>query len=257
MATKYSPRIVTDGLVLCLDAGNSRSYPGTGTTWYDLVGHRHVGGNLIHAPVFVDRVPPHPSSAGGLERYFTFDGTNDYVDLGEDGEPAGEYLYEADGAATTVGPPPFTMELFVRRSSSAAGTDCLVRVDNWSRTNLEMTDSSILHSIGYGADSVQDELSHSITITDDIWYHIAFTWTILVTQQIYINGALGSERTPARSSFAGTTGESGGANLFKGHDSPYTNPFNGDLAVYRLYNRVLTATEITQNYTALKGRFGL
>jgi hypothetical protein len=36
MAFNYSPKIVTDGLVLYLDAANPRSYPGTGTTWYDL-----------------------------------------------------------------------------------------------------------------------------------------------------------------------------------------------------------------------------
>ena len=41
MATRYSPRIVTDGLALCLDAANSRSYPGTGTNWADLVRSRH------------------------------------------------------------------------------------------------------------------------------------------------------------------------------------------------------------------------
>jgi hypothetical protein len=38
MAYFHSPRIVTDGLVLCLDAGNPKSYPGSGTTWYDLSG---------------------------------------------------------------------------------------------------------------------------------------------------------------------------------------------------------------------------
>jgi len=255
MATKYSPRIVTNGLVLCLDAGNSRSYPGTGTTWYDLSGFRHIGANLVHAPVFVDRVPPHPSSAGGLERYFTFDGANDYVNLGTQAQAAGAYLFEDSGVANTTGPPPFTMEFFVRRSSSASGTDCLLRVDDWSRTNLQMSDSLISHAIGYGG--TQDTVNHSITITDGIWYYIAFTWIKLTTQQIYVNGVLGSQGTPSQSSFAGTTGDGGGANLFRGHTNPYQNFFNGDLAVYRLYNRVLTATEITQNYTALKGRFGL
>jgi hypothetical protein len=36
MGTSYNPRIVTDGLVFCVDAANKRSYPGAGTTWYDL-----------------------------------------------------------------------------------------------------------------------------------------------------------------------------------------------------------------------------
>ena len=39
MAVCYNPRIVTDGLVLALDAGNSKSYPGSGTTWTDLMGN--------------------------------------------------------------------------------------------------------------------------------------------------------------------------------------------------------------------------
>ena len=39
MATQYSPKIVTDGLVLMLDAANPKSYPGSGTTWYDLSGN--------------------------------------------------------------------------------------------------------------------------------------------------------------------------------------------------------------------------
>ena len=34
----YNPHIVTDGLVLALDAGNTKSYPGSGTTWTDTVG---------------------------------------------------------------------------------------------------------------------------------------------------------------------------------------------------------------------------
>jgi hypothetical protein len=41
MAVGYNPRIVTDGLVLALDAGNTKSYPGSGTTWYDLSGKEH------------------------------------------------------------------------------------------------------------------------------------------------------------------------------------------------------------------------
>ena len=38
MAQEYGPKIVTDGLVLSLDAADKNSYPGSGTTWYDLSG---------------------------------------------------------------------------------------------------------------------------------------------------------------------------------------------------------------------------
>ena len=41
MGLAHSPKIITDGLVLALDAGNTKSYPGSGTTWYDLSGKEH------------------------------------------------------------------------------------------------------------------------------------------------------------------------------------------------------------------------
>ena len=50
MGLAHSPRIVTDGLVLCLDAASKRSYPGTGTTWTDLKGGNN--GTLTNGPTF-------------------------------------------------------------------------------------------------------------------------------------------------------------------------------------------------------------
>ena len=59
--------IVTDGLVFYVDAGNSNSYPGSGTTWSDLIGSND--GALTNGPTF-------DSANGGS---IVFDGTNDYV----------------------------------------------------------------------------------------------------------------------------------------------------------------------------------
>jgi hypothetical protein len=68
MATLYSPKIVTNGLVLCLDAGNNKSYPSSGTTWNDLSGNNNAG-TLVNGPTF--------NSANGGS--IVFDGTNDYI----------------------------------------------------------------------------------------------------------------------------------------------------------------------------------
>ena len=83
MGTAYNPTIVTDGLVLCLDAANSRSYPKSGTAWSDLAGSNN--GTLTNGPTF--------SSANGGS--IVFDGSNDRVDTGVnpatlvgDGNPA-------------------------------------------------------------------------------------------------------------------------------------------------------------------------
>jgi len=62
--------IVTDGLVFAVDAANYESYPGSGTTWSDLVGSNN--GTLINGPTF-------DSGNGGS---IVFDGTNDYIDCG-------------------------------------------------------------------------------------------------------------------------------------------------------------------------------
>jgi len=68
MAFVHSPKIVTDGLVLALDAGNTKSYPGTGTTWFDKSG-RGNNGTLTNGPTF-------NSGNGGS---IAFDGVDDYV----------------------------------------------------------------------------------------------------------------------------------------------------------------------------------
>jgi hypothetical protein len=71
MAFNYSPKIIQDGLVLYLDAANTKSYPTTGTTWTDL-SRSGNNGTLINGPTF-------NSGNGGS---IVFDGVNDYVNLG-------------------------------------------------------------------------------------------------------------------------------------------------------------------------------
>ena len=68
MGITYNPRTITDGLVLCLDAANSKSYPGSGTTWTDLSGRGNTG-------TLVNGVGYSGSNLGSL----VFDGTNDYI----------------------------------------------------------------------------------------------------------------------------------------------------------------------------------
>lgn len=57
MSNQYGPKIVTNGLVLYLDAGNSKSYPGSGNTWYDLSGNArnfNLIGSLVHNSFYFD-----------------------------------------------------------------------------------------------------------------------------------------------------------------------------------------------------------
>ena len=71
MAVGYNPKIVTDNLILALDAANIKSYPGSGTTWTDLSGKGN-NGTLVNGPTF------NSGNSGSIE----FDGTNDSISLG-------------------------------------------------------------------------------------------------------------------------------------------------------------------------------
>ena len=73
MGLGHSPRIVTDGLVLCLDAANKRSYPGTGTTWTD----RSTSGTNVSMEG-MSSSNYSTNNAGVID----FDGTDDYIDAG-------------------------------------------------------------------------------------------------------------------------------------------------------------------------------
>lgn len=74
MGLTHSPKIVTNGLVLALDAANNKSYPGSGVTWYDLSGNGN-NGTLTNGPTF---------NVGNLGS-IVFDGTNDYVSFNNSG----------------------------------------------------------------------------------------------------------------------------------------------------------------------------
>ena len=71
MALSHSPSIITQNLVLCLDAGNSKSYPGSGTTWTDLSGNGN-NGTLRNSPTY---------SVDNLGK-IVFDGVDDDIDCG-------------------------------------------------------------------------------------------------------------------------------------------------------------------------------
>ena len=65
MGISGGPDLIQDGLVLCLDASDKNSYPGSGTTWFDVVGTNN--GTLTNGPTF--------STSGAI----VFDGADDYI----------------------------------------------------------------------------------------------------------------------------------------------------------------------------------
>jgi hypothetical protein len=149
----------------------------------------------------------------------------------------------------------FTQEFVIKVYSDAETGKTILRVDDFSRIHLMISITSISFIIGYS--SPVDTLTFTTTIEYYKSYYVSFVWSKLQTQQIYVNGILVAERIPNISSYTGVTGTSGGANIGRGHSSPFSTPLVGSVSQFRHYNRPLTSTEILQNFNAVKGRYGI
>ena len=225
MGTAYNPAIVTDGLVLCVDAANKRSYPGTGTTWTDLKGGNN--GTLINGPTF-------DAGNGGS---IVFDGTNDRVDCTSP--------LEINSISE------ITMIAWVRYSGIGYYPKIISRGHGTATDLLRGNSDNALHFYyangGQTADSDYfSGTTGSINLSSD-WVCVAVTSGSVV--KFYKNSDL------VYTSGSVTTNTGTASTLTLGNAPGGGRNFNGRMGVAMVYNRVLTADEIRQNYEATVGRY--
>ena len=231
MTTKYNPRIVTDNLVLCLDAGNTKSYPGSGTTWFDLSGKGNDA--TINGAQF-------------FNGYFSFDGTSDYGQISD----SSDFLFGTGN---------FTEEAWHKRNGNSTWEAPIVRGEEDSWGGLWINTSGNFYPYHYS------ESGANITFnTEDSpgthWIHHVTTTTntgSAVIIKVYKNGVLqGSQTTSVNGWQPKST--SVGTDLWVGGILGANYWYDGRIVTCRIYKgKALSATEVTQNYNALKGRFGL
>jgi hypothetical protein len=214
--------IVTNGLQLSYDFANKNSYPGTGTTIYDLSGNSN-NGTLLNNPQFS------PNANGGV---ISWDGTDDYIDTGKTATQLGFY-----GAN-------YTMEAWVYPTSLTSDRTMFGTNQSALRQGLHLVfRSGQIYQGHYASDFTAG------TVTTNNWYQIVYTYNASTGAcEIFKNSV--SQGTGTISSFIGTTNI-----LIASWGGSYY--FEGPGGIYRIYNRVLSSTEILQNYNAQKTRFGL
>lgn len=226
------PHIVTDGLVLALDAASPRSYPGSGTTWYDLSGNG-LNGTLVNTVTY-------NSDFNGT---FLFDGVNERVNV------AASSLIQN---LTTN----FTFQAFVRFNTSGGQYGIFTKgsnfTDGWT---VYVRQGPQFSFIGYNDANVSSGLlaaTPSGGISTNTWYQITYTYDNS-TVRSYINGIQSNT-----SSYSETFNSTGTSPLI-GHGPNIGTPkyWPGNISNVTLYNRALTPSEVLQNYNALKSRFGL
>jgi hypothetical protein len=228
MSYSYGKSIVTDGLVFYVDAANENSYPGSGTDWADLSGD---------ATATLTNGPTYSSNNGG---YIDFDGSNDHVEV-----------TGINVSALSA----FTLEAWVYPASSSADETVMGK---WLGS---LANSSFLlywdvgdSALGFDWIVVNTSNTYSRIGTStangtvNAWNHVVATFSGSQIE-LYVNGS-----SVGTASFSGTLRNISGVRL-GADESSGLRPLAGNLAVAKVYDKVLSSDEITQNYNALKNRF--
>ena len=250
MGTSYNPRIVTDGLVFCVDAANKRSYPGAGTTWTDLTANKNNG-------TFTNMTSSNfnAGNAGSL----TFDGGNEYVNFGPTNDIVGNnpaaislsVWFKTDNNSQK-----FYIASFKRFSSNST----LVSITINQAGDVTNTNNFIQNYLGFlydiGDSGGDTGGGHKwLTVNNSTFYGKwnQITATVDVNAAtLYLNGVQAGQNTsdtfagPSRSDpSADFTIGAFGSSLFA----------DANISQVHVYNRVLSASEVQQNYLATKGRY--
>ena len=222
-------RLTTANLFVNLDASNTASYPGTGTTWTDLQGNDN--GTLINGPTY------NAANGGSI----VTDGVNDFIRIGR-------------VAGTGTSTQSMTYELWVNPLDNNG--NIMSMSQNNPQGGWNMPPIAAEGGRFRGKIWPNNLLYSGTTFTQGTWYQVVLTWNYPSrTQSLYVNGVLNAAQ-------GGVT--YGGSNvdnfLYLGQQNPGANNtgmFAGRYGIFRIYNRSLTANEILQNFNANRSRYGI
>jgi len=232
MAFYYSPKIVTDGLVLYLDAANPNSYVSGSTTWRD-ISRGGNNGTLINGPTYS------PLNGGSI----VFDGTNDYVDFGVNSRINAVNTYTFSFVISSPSINSNYRLMFTRALNYTTGV-----------SDIEIYGGNggiqLVHNRNNGGTisaAVITALPNSVIGVLDVVYDSSISSWLC-----YYNSILRNTFTSIAPPLTTNTYMSNIGTFFAG--SSY---LIGNLYSFKLYNRPLRSSEILQNYNATKSRFGL
>ena len=232
MAFHYSPKIVTDGLVMYLDAANTKSYVSTSTSWNDISRGGSIG-KLVNGPTY-------NSAYGGS---IVFDGVDDYVQM----DTESNLNVSTITVSTWVNPNFTSMVSYANIVNKLTGNS----ENGWSLERSVNT-TNVSWWVGDRTVSTSPWSTNNLTtsLDDNRWQQIIGTYDGALLK-LYKNGALVNQRNSTMGILTGTSaalvGKHGTLNYY----------WKNGIAQVQIYNRALSATEVLQNYNATKSRFGL
>ena len=232
MGTSYNPSIITDGLVLCLDAANKRSYPGAGTVWTDRSAKQH-NGTLVNSPSFS------AENGGGI----VFDGTDDHVTTNLDASSFSSTNTE------------FTVDIWMDPDANNSSF-ALFNFNNGTGEYIEIRMNGTAYRITTRYNSITDTAS-VVPFGGGSWTNLTCVKAAGV-QDIYLNGSIAVVGSPNTAQGNDLDFGAGGGSVIgcRGTpSSPAATYWNGKISIVRVYNQAMSAKEIAQAYRATKGRY--
>ena len=238
MSYNNGPKIVTDNLVLYLDAGNTKSYPQPNEAWVDLSN----SGNNANGAGFPGASSPVFSTDG--KGCFDFSGTT-----GGSAAAASTGFTFASNMVPTTGN--FTFECWIKNPPAAGQTGLFSNASGGDgyRFGPGYDGTYVL----IGPNYTEFGISWNGNLNSALWYHVVTTWDRTSAYRInaFLNGVYknyGSIPTTQ------TAMQNGAPGIVR---SPCCGVYTGKLAIFKVYTRILNDREILQNYNATKSRFGL
>jgi len=231
VTTTTGPAIVTNGLTFSVDAANSSSYSGSGNIWNDLSGSNHM------------KFYTNSSYNVNANPTFSTDGGGSLITTGIFGKSISN--------SGITGAAPRSMEAWVKFNSIASN----------AVLSIGSTTCNGLFELMAYQNNIIDHiwcayLPSSTVISTNTWYHLIITYDGTTNHFIYINGI----QVATSSSFSGPNTPLSTVNtpIYIGPAATTTwGAFNGKIGVLRIYDRVLSPSEITTNFNALQTRFGI
>jgi len=229
MGLKHHPRVVTNGLQVYLDAANSRSYSGSGNTWYDLLGNRNF--TLLNSPSFI------ANSAGGS---IGFTAANSHNATASSLPSLSTWTVEVwifhTGVSTGTYP------AIICEALGGGALNFALFSPNYSVSNFQLQTGYYVGNVWYW--------TNNYNIAQNNWYHIIASYDGS-NVRLYVNSVL--QLTTA--SVATPISSNSGIYLMRRWDT--ADYFGGHLSTVKIYNRALSQQEVLQNYNATKKRYGL
>ena len=236
MGLFHSPNIVTDGLILNLDAGNTKSYPGSGTTWTDLSKENN------HATL----------------SNFTVGSLNGGT-LTANGATSSGFI----NASASLQPASITMEVMIKPLNSGGSFSSVISYppnDDAHQSPFMIYAIYLTHAAWSNVGRVHTRISGSAHYSPENTYEFG-VWNHLVVSfhnqalKFYRDGVLKGTNTESAATISYSGYEN--QNVMIGVNPNGTEDFEGEYSNVKLYNRALTDEEVSQNFDAIRGRFGL